>query len=554
MSLKETKRLKADVLIIGGGGASLRAAIEAREMGADVLVVSKARIGYANNTYISAGIFAATGWGDPDDDYRVHLKDAVIGGRFVNDQKLLAVAVREAGAQVTLLERCGVKFFKQEGKLRLGRAPGHSHSRHVNVFRQGGSGFMLPLKAQAEKVGVRFKDQAFITRLVKQDQQIAGALGFDSDGSFLVFRAKCIILTTGGYSRIYQRTNNAAGITGDGLALAFDLGLPLRDMEFVQFYPTSLGSSGNRNILYEGIVALGNAVLRNAEGENIITKHQIDDPRIMTRDRVSRAIMEEIREGRGVDGGVILDLSTVADLPRWARVFPKTWSAEETEMKVSPTTHFCMGGVITDEQTETAVSGLFAAGEVTGGVHGANRLGGNALAEVFALGGVAGRQAALRARQIDMPDIHDDPISVERARLAALLSSDGSEDAHDQQEIRRLLKDVMWRKAGVLRTDEELGEALDEIERLNTDSRRLSVSNARQLMKLQELLNMLLISEMVCLAARRRTESRGAHFRSDFPKEDNTNWLKNTVIQKTDGAIGLTDLPVSMDHVKMPET
>lgn len=549
MALKGMKRMTTDVLIIGGGGASLRAAIEAREMGADVLVVSKTRIGYANNTYISAGVFAATGWGNPSDDYKAHLKDAVIGGRFLNDQKLLEAAVRGAGAQVTFLEKCGVQFFKREGKLLLGRAPGHSHSRHVSLFGQGGSGFMLPLKAQAERVGVRFENQAFITRLFKQDQQIAGAAGFDSDGSFLIFTAKCVILTTGGYAQLYERTNNAAGITGDGLALAFELGLPLKDMEFVQFYPTSLGRSGNRMLLYEGIVAQAKAVLRNAQGENIITKHRLDDPAIMTRDRVSRAIMEEIREGRGVDGGVILDLNPVADLGRWIRTFPKTWSVAEKEIRVSPTTHFCMGGVVTDEFTETAVSGLFAAGEVSGGVHGANRLGGNALAEVFALGGVAARQAALRAKEIDMPNLQQGSVAEEKARLNSLFSPEPTQDVHHQQEIRHLLKEIMWRNAGIIRSDGELGEALTQIETLKSRSKRLSVSHVRQLMKLQELLNMLLISEMVCLAARRRTESRGAHFRRDYPEEDNAAWLKNIVIEKIDGKMSLKDLPVSMDRV-----
>jgi len=549
MKFNDYDSVSCDILIIGGGGASLRAAIEAKEMGADVLVVSKSRIGYGNNTYISMGIFAATGWGDSRDDHSVHLKDTVVGGRFLNDQRLLAVTTREAGAQVSFLERCGVEFSKKEDRLRLGRAPGHSYHRHVNVVQRRGNGFMLPLKEYALKIGVRFLDHVFITKLIKGEERIAGATGIDRDGRFLFFGSKCIILATGGYSHLYQRTNNAAGITGDGQALAFDLGLPLKDIEFVQFYPTALGKSGNRGILYEVVVTEAGAILKNAQGENIIAKHGLSDPLVMTRDRVTRAVMQEILEGLDVEGGVIMDLNPVSDVSQIIPFLPSSWTEDQKEIIVSPTTHFCMGGVITDENTETSIPGLFAAGEVCGGVHGANRLGGNALAEVWAMGGVAGKKAVLQAREVDPSKISQDQVETEKARLESTSSQEGQQE----KDLRRSLKEVMWYKAGIIRHDRELREALGVMEELQSSSLKVSVSGAVQLTKLLELRNMLLLSEIICRAALLRNESRGAHYRSDYPEEDNANWLKNIVVQKRDEKMVLESIPVSMDFVKMEE-
>ena len=546
MSFKETE-VSADVLIIGGGGASLRAAIEAKEMGADVLVVSKSRIGYGNNTYISAGIFAATGWGDPADDDAVHLKDAVIGGRFLNDQGVLAAAAKEAGAQVSFLEKCGVRFFKRDDTILLGQAPGHSYPRHVNVTQRNGSGFMVPLISHAEKIGVRFLNQVFITRLLTRDNRIAGATGLSPDGAFLAVLAKSVILTTGGFGRLYQHTNNAAGITGDGQALAFELGLALRDMEFVQFYPTAIGQSGIRMLLYEAFVARFGAVLRNIQGENIVEKHGLSDLKIMTRDRMSRAIMQEILEGNDKDGSVILDLNPVADIARLAPMLPGGWTESQKEILVSPTTHFCMGGIVINERTETEIPGLFAAGEVCGGVHGANRLGGNALAEVFALGGVAGRQAAKKAAESGPIDPPSAALADERSRLASLSTGNGK----DQHELRRSLREVMWLKAGIIRNYQDLTDARTQIEALQHRSLDTRAENPKQLMKLLELQNMLLLADIVCQGALLRTESRGAHYRTDYPEEDNAHWLKNIFASKKEGKIQMEVQPVSFDRVSL---
>jgi succinate dehydrogenase/fumarate reductase flavoprotein subunit len=252
VKLSQLHIVACDVLVIGGGGAGLRAAIEARQTGADVVLVSKAQAGLANNTLISKATFAVpSGWSDPRDNPEVFLRDAVIGGRFVNDQQLVAAVAREAGIQVSFLEKCGVKFLEYEGHFLAIHPAGHSYPRHIRAREHEGRGLILPLKKYARENGVRLADSVFITRLLTSKAgRIAAAVGITRDGKFLAFVSKCFVLATGGFAQIFLHTNNAAGICGDGLALAFEVGAPLKDMEFVQFYPTAAGKLGNRIVLY----------------------------------------------------------------------------------------------------------------------------------------------------------------------------------------------------------------------------------------------------------------------------------------------------------------
>lgn len=548
MALKDSTTVFCDILVIGGGGSGLRAAIEAREMGVDVIVVSKSRVGYGSNTFISKGTFAAaTGWRDPRDNPAVHLRDTVIGGRFVNDQKLLAAMTREAGAQVSFLEKCGVNFLKREGTIMVTHTPGHSYPRHVRGAHQTGRDFTLPLREYARKIGVRFAERVFITRIFASKDRIAGATAIAQDGGFLVFVANCLILATGGFAQVYLHTNNVAGMTGDGQALAFALGIPLKDIEFVQFYPTALGKLGSRMLLYEAFVFRAGAKLKNSEGDDIIARYGLSDPMVMTRDRLTRAIMQEILEGRDVSGGVIMDLGTAQEkqLTQLGHLLPAVIPQGKKEFIVSPTAHFCMGGIMIDENAESQAPGLFAAGEVCAGAHGANRLGGNALSEVFAMGGIAGRRAALKAREIGRPQLPEREIDAEKARLESLLSKG---DRHPR-ELRRSIKEVMWYKAGIIRKGRDLEEALGRIEELKSLVPRLQVEDFRGLMNSLELQNMLILTEIACRAALLRTESRGAHYRSDYPEEDSANWLKNIVIRKQDSGMRLEAVPVSMDMV-----
>ena len=543
MKFSEISRVFCDVLVIGGGGAGLRAAIESRRAGADVLLVSKSRAGYANNTYIAKAIIAVSGWGDPRDGSRVHREDTVKGGRFMNDPELVSVMADEAKSEISFLETCGVAFAKKEGRFQTDYIAGHSFPRHVRGEHRTGSDLTLPLKQYAKKIGVRFLDRVFITRLFSSGDRIVAASGISHDGRFLVFSAGSVILATGGFGQLYLHTNNAAGIAGDGQALALHLGLPLKDMEFVQFYPTAAGRFGNRLILYEALVLREGALLKNRAGEDIILKHGLKDPMQLTRDRLAQAIMREILAGEDVDGGMIMDLSPIAEerLALLAALLPSTWSAEGKPLLVSPTTHFCMGGIMINRNAETSINGLFAAGEVSSGVHGANRLGGNALCEVFTFGGIAGRRAAARAEEMGLTDAPGEMVGHEKARLEAHFREKGV----DPKIMSRSLKETMWFRAGVLRDPEGLGQALEKLSDIRSKVTEASIGKMTDLIRVLELENMLLISEAVCRAALLRSESRGSHYRTDCPAEDNVHWLKNIVARKGEAGIFLETIPVS---------
>jgi succinate dehydrogenase/fumarate reductase flavoprotein subunit len=266
---------------------------------------------------------------------------------------------------------------------------------------------------------------------------------------------------------------------------------------------------------------------------------------VLTRDRLARAIMGEIAKGLDVEGGVIMDLSPIPEgkIARLGPLFPSKRSVDRKAFIVSPTTHFCMGGVIIDKNTETSVPGLFAVGEVGAGIHGANRLAGNALCEVFTMGHIAGKGAAQRFGEMRTPKLPRDEISAEKARLESLFTR----GRQDPKTLSRLLKEVMWQKAGIVRYRGSLEEMLQRIEAFRSPDSRFQVTTWTQLIRYLEFQNMLLISEMICRAALLRTESRGSHYRSDYPEEDNSNWLKNIVLRKEEGGMRLEAVPVSLD-------
>ena len=546
MKLSQLHVVACDVLVIGGGGAGLRAAIAARESGADVVLVSKAQAGFANNTLISKATFAIpSGWSDPRDNPDVFLKDAVSGGRFVNDQQLVAAVAREAGCQVSFLNKCGVKFLEHQGHFLASHHAGHSYPRHIQARGREGSGLILPLKKYARENGVRLIDGVFITRLLTAKAgRLAAAVGITRDGQFLGFVSKCFVLATGGFAQIFLHTNNAAGICGDGLALAFEAGAPLKDMEFIQFYPTAAGKLGNRIVLYEDLILRDKAALKNANGDDIVIKHGLDDVMKMTRDRLTRAIMQEVLEGRGVKDGVIMDLSRASE-PHQLKYRLLFKDPNMKQFIVSPTTHFCCGGVMINADGQTPIDGLFAAGETCAGVHGANRLAGNALCEVFAMGGIAGKMAALKAKKLESPHLPEKEIAAEKKRLESL----GAGRHADLRRLRRSLKETMWYKAGICRNAQDLADALGKIEGLRADISTLALKSFRELIRALELQNMLFSGEMVCRAALLRCESRGAHYRSDYPSENDQAWLKNIVIRRQADAIKLQPVPVSLDLI-----
>lgn len=522
MHLKTEKTLSCDVLVIGSGGAGLRAAIAAQSAGAAVLISSKSKIAQTSNTYISKGVMAASGLGSPEDSIDCHVHDTLKGGRFLNDRAMVETMAGRAKDEITFLQRCGAGFGMDGDKPMLLHIPGHQHPRHLFGATWKGSDIVLPLKHHAAKLGVGFLDHLFISRILTSGGRISGATAVNATGQYITISAPTIVLATGGYSHIFLNTNNVPGITGDGQALCYELGLPLKDMEFIQFYPTAMGRRGSRLLLNEKLLAQDGVYLKNEADENILEKYGCSDFFSLNRDQLAQMMMKETLKGT-----VLMDLTALS--PETAKlltpILPSSYWKGQKTFEVMPTAHFCMGGVKTNDQGETAITGLFAAGEVTGGAHGANRLGGNSLAEIFSMGSLAGERAAARAKTAPAPSDFESPAKNEKRRLEAKFSPDGLTPA----SLTLTLKQMMWEKAGILRNQKDLEEALKILENPWPEAR---VKTPGELIKMLEFDNLKLISMAVCRAALTRTESRGSHFRTDYPEENNNSWHQNLIIQK----------------------
>ncbi len=552
MKLGPSQTIYTDVLVIGSGGAGLRASIEARRRGAETVLVSKSRVGYGDNTVLSgAGIAACLGKPELQDTPEAHMLDTLAAGRFVNDQRLVDAMVRGAGREIQDLESFGVEFHKRDGELVLmGPIAGHSHPRILHPTESGGIHLSKPMRGHAAKIGVRFQEHALITRLLKSGQTVVGALGVDREGKLLVIKAKATVLATGGLGQVYLRSDNALGATGDGFALAYEAGVALKDMEFIQFYPTRRAEHnagpGITGVIYEHVVITGGAIIRNSLGEDILVRHGLTDRQSITRDVVSRAVMTEISEGRDVSGAVLVDCTDVS-AETWQRL-RKSGSAgippERGIFRVAPAALFCMGGIEINEDCETALDGLFAAGEAAAGVHGANRLAGNAMIEIYVAGSIAGGRAAERAQRAEPALLDKGELAAEIKRLEGFGSPGGNEKIND---IQTLLKETMWQRAGIIRSEESLREALKVIATCGQRLQHADVRDHRRLAGALSLESMLTVSEMICRAALQRTESRGAHYRSDYPDEDNGHWLKNTVLSKhrDEMALSLEDVDLA---------
>lgn len=544
MELKTIQTITTDVLVIGGGGAGLRAAIEAKKHDLDVLLISKSRVGYGNNTAISGGAFAAaTHWGEPKDNPEEHFKDTVKAGCFINNPRLVDIMVRGAEQQIYDLIEYGVKFEKRVNSLNVMSAPGHTCPRAVACEQNLGIGFTLPMVKYAQMMGIQLKQGILITKLLKVDKAIIGAVGLDKNGQLFIFNAKSIILATGGLGQIFSRTDNAVSANGTGYLLAYEASVPLIDMEFTQFYPASLANySGFKLVDYEALVAAGEVLFKNSLGEDILEKYGIKDHYLMTRDVLSRAIMLELVQGKGIDGAIIMDVSSI--LERSSTKPPILFQKDlegVREFRIAPTFHYHMGGIKIDGRGKAEFAGLYAAGEVCGGIHGANRLAFNSITDIFVFGAVAGDSAAANALGARLIPIDQGEIFGERKRLESLALSEGNENA---EELRRLLKEIMWYKAGILRDEEGLKQALKEIGSIRDRLKRVLITSYHQLIKVIELSNMLIVSEMVCKAALKRRESRGAHYRTDYPEENNKQWLKNIKISCKNGHMTLKVIPV----------
>lgn len=505
--------LAAEVLVLGGGLAGLSAALEARRAGRDVLLLCKGRAARSGNSLVAAGNLSGVhpGIGDEEEAF---VRDTLAGGRGIGSPELVRALARGSCEVIPFLEACGVSFERSGGVLACGANPGHSHRRTVSAAQaprpvsSAGLALTLPLLEETKRRGVRILEGATAVELVRGEGRVSGAVALAPSG-LLKIRAGAVVLACGGGARVYAQTNNAAGAVGDGLLLAYEAGAELRDLEFVQFHPT-MGLWPLRFVFPTTLFAEG-AVLRNREGERFLLAAAGGEASA-TRDEMSRAILAEVSRGSGVRGGVVLDLSGVrGDADRggvWGALARRGWDPRRDPVIVGPCAHFLMGGVTIDPDGATTIPGLFAAGEVTGGVHGANRLGGNALTEAVVFGRLAGASAARWAAEpADCAPPAADPPALPLAGEAL-------------GGIVREIRALTWEHAGLLRSDAGLREGLERWTRANEGWRRLPRGHVTS--EAFEARCLLTLSRLILGSALARTESRGAHWRCDHPAAEET--------------------------------
>ncbi|MFL5778617.1 MAG: fumarate reductase/succinate dehydrogenase flavoprotein subunit [Chloroflexota bacterium] len=580
-----------DVVVIGAGGAGLRAAIEARAAGATVGLVCKSLLGKAHTVMAEGGVAAALRNVAERDSWQVHFRDTMVGGKMLNHPRMAQLHAQEAPDRVNELEAWGAVFDRtRDGRILQRPFGGHSHPRLAHVGDRTGLEMIRTLQDRVVASGVDVYMECTVTQLIRGPGGVTGAFGYwRTTGLPAVFPAKAVILATGGIGRAYEVTSNSWEYSGDGHGLAYRAGAELIDMEFVQFHPTGMvWPPGVRGLLVTEAVRGEGGILRNSAGERFMWQYLPEDrrseyaatddeaarwvaaqaegreadarrpPELSTRDNVSRAIYTEVKEGRGSPhGGVFLDISYLpADhvrqkLPSMYEQFKELADVDITAgpMEVGPTTHYVMGGVRVDPETgQSTMPGLFAAGEVAGGMHGANRLGGNSLSDLLVFGARAGAAAAARAATID-DQPYVDPVQIRLAErdLAGPLERTAGEDPY---ALQRDLQETMQMLVGIYRVEEDLDEAIRRLGELRARWEHLRVDGGRAFNPgwdlVFELRNLLIVSEAITRSARQRTESRGAHSRLDHPETDDGEWgkLNGVICRGPDEAMVVTTRPL----------
>jgi succinate dehydrogenase / fumarate reductase flavoprotein subunit len=547
-----------DVLIIGAGGAGLRAALGALAQGAKVGVVCKSLLGKAHTVMAEGGIAAAMANVDTADDWRTHFRDTMRGGKLLNNWRMAQLHAQEAPERVRELEQWGALFDRtQDGQILQRAFGGHTFRRLCHVGDRTGLEMIRTLQDRGVQLGIDVYMECTITRLLKDGDRVAGAFGYwREQGRFVVFRARSIVLATGGIGKAWKITSNSWEYTGDGMALAYDAGAELMDMEFVQFHPTGMvWPPGVQGILVTEAVRGEGGVLRNKLGNRFMEQYDPKKMELSTRDVVARAIYTEVREGRGTEhGGAYLDISQKpADyvkkkLPSMYHQFKELADVDITKgpMEVGPTCHYMMGGIRVDAETaKSSVPGLFAAGEAAAGLHGANRLGGNSLSDLLVFGHRAGLAAAEHAKAIQATPINSGQVEEAGREIVAPFER---KDGESPYTIHRDLQETMQNLVGIFRNQEDLTRALEELEKLKKRAERLSVEGSRLFNPgwhlAQDLQSMLTVSEAVTRSALARQESRGAHSRIDYPSLDPVWGTKNNVIVREGRAMALRQAPV----------
>jgi succinate dehydrogenase / fumarate reductase flavoprotein subunit len=583
-----------DVLVVGAGGAGLRAAIEASAMGAKTALICKSLLGKAHTVMAEGGIAAAMGNVWPEDNWQVHFRDTMRGGKMLNNWRMAQLHAQEAPDRVYELERWGALFDRtKDGRILQRDFGGHRYARLAHVGDRTGLEMIRTLQQHAVHNGMDVFMECTISRLLKDGERIAGAVGYRREtGEILVFKAKAIVLATGGIGKAWKITSNSWEYTGDGHSLAFWSGADLIDMEFVQFHPTGMvWPPSVRGILVTEGVRGDGGTLRNSENKRFMfeyipeffraetadneeeadrwyedKKNNRRTPDLLPRDEVARAINSEVKAGRGSPhGGVFLDIASRRSpdyikrrLPSMYHQFMKLADVDITKvpMEVGPTCHYVMGGIRVDADTAAStVPGLYAAGECAGGMHGANRLGGNSLSDLLVFGrraGLGAAEYALGLGSAPSPDYGDLEIII--GDMLAPFEREGRENPYT---IQKDLQETMQDLVGIIRTESELKQALGNLEGLKERAEQAGVEGNRHYnpgwhlsMDLQSLLA---VSEATCRAATLRQESRGGHTREDFPAADPEWGRYNVVVRREDGAgmsISKEPLPQMPDDLR----
>jgi succinate dehydrogenase / fumarate reductase flavoprotein subunit len=592
-----------DVLVIGAGGAGLRAAIEASAVGVKVGLICKSLLGKAHTVMAEGGMAAAMGNVDDRDSWKVHFADTMRGGQYVNNWRMAELHAKEAPARVHELEAWGAVFDRtKEGKISQRNFGGHRYPRLAHVGDRTGLEMIRTLQDHGIHQGITVHMEYTIVSLLKDGERVVGAFGYDRErGRFRIFKAKAVVVCTGGLGRAYKVTSNSWEGTGDGVSLAYHAGAELLDMEFIQFHPTGMiWPPSVMGILVTESVRGEGGVLRNSEGKRFMyddipdnyksqtstdpeegwrytqnDKNAKRPPELLTRDHVARCINREVKAGRGSPhGGVFLDISWIKEkipnaaehikkkIPSMYHQFMQLANLDITKepMEVGPTTHYAMGGIRVNGDTQaTNVAGLFAAGECAAGLHGANRLGGNSLSDLIVFGKRAGEYAAKFAKENSSGAIND--AQVEAAAREALAPYERGEKtgatANGPYQVQHELQEMMQKLVGIVRREDEMKQALDGLGKLYEREKTVCVYGHREYNPgwhtAIDLKHLLTISEAITRAALDRKESRGGHFREDFPDKDPAAAKYNSVISK--GADGLMQfrrepIPALPEHLK----
>ncbi len=589
-------RYDYDILVVGAGGAGLRAAIEAASAGVSVGLICKSLLGKAHTVMAEGGIAAALANVDDRDNWKVHFSDTMRGGQYVNNWRMAELHAREAPDRVRELEAWGAVFDRTpDGRILQRNFGGHRFPRLAHVGDRTGLEMIRTLQDHAIYSGVTVHMECTLVDLLTDDTGVTGAFGYERErGRFLVFGARAVILATGGIGRAYRITSNSWESTGDGHALAYRAGADLIDMEFVQFHPTGMvwPPSVQGILVTEGVRGEG-GVLRNSKGERFMfsdipenyraqtadneeegwrytqgDKRARRPPELLTRDHVARCIVHEIREGRGSPhGGVFLDISWIKSrlpngeehirrkLPSMYHQFKELADIDITKepMEIGPTTHYIMGGVQVDADSQmSSVPGLFAAGECASGINGANRLGGNSLSDIVVFGKRAGEYAVQHARGRTARPISDAQLAaIEKTALAPFYRGDTGETPYKiQQDLQAMMQDFV----GIVRNERDMLEALSKLHQLTARADHAGVTGHREYHSgwhtALDLRNLLTVSEAVARSAIERKESRGGHFREDYPTQEK-EWSKVNVqiTRAADGSMTVRRVPIP----EMPE-